>query len=275
MKTKKMNDDILKPNKQNLRIQKIILILKNKNMVTIREIAEAVQVTTMTVYRDIKILQSMNIASIFNGIVMYNKHFDDEEIQIRKGLIYDLPTESNRNLEAKKRIVKRAAEMLEDGDIIYIDAGSTMELFSREIPEDKKLVVACHAFYILANVQMKKGCDIIFAGGYYHHDTSVFECDESVQLLKKIRFTKSFFAAGGVDNTLGVTCANPFVVNIKRAILDSSLSKILLVDSSKFNTIKKVYYADLKEFDAVITDDGISDSSREYIRETGIKLYIT
>jgi len=270
----KIYSNAIIPNNQNIRIQKIILLLKNKKMVSVKQISEDLKVTKMTIYRDIEILKEKGIVKNINGVVIYEDKNSDEEFKIRNGITYDLPTESNRHIKEKNKIAEYAVNLLEDGDTIYIDSGSTMELLSRLIPENKNIVVACHAFYVLANIQMKKGCDIIFAGGYYQRDTSVFESEEAVQLLKKVRINKAFFAAGGVDADLGVTCANPYVLNIKRTVLESSLSKILLVDSSKFETLKKVYYANINEFDTIITDNGISETKIEKIKKSGIKLII-
>jgi DeoR family transcriptional regulator, deoxyribose operon repressor len=267
-------EDLWKPSKQNLRIREILFKLKSEKIVTVKDLAEAFNVTKMTIYRDVNTLQQNGLVTFINGVLVYNERAEERENQGRTDITYDLPTEIHRNTEEKKRIVRRAVELLEDEDTIYIDSGSTMELLSREIPENRDLVVGCHAFYVLVNIQMKKGCDIIFPGGYFHPDTFVFESEESVQFIKKNRINKAFFAAGGVNAELGVTCANPFVVNIKRAILETSHTKILLVDSSKFNTVKKVYYADLNEFDAVITDGAIPSEYRKLIEEAGLELYI-
>ncbi len=267
-------EDLWKPSKQNLRIREILFKLKSEKIVTVKDLAEAFNVTKMTIYRDINALQENGFVTFINGVLVYNDDADIPDTRGRTDITYDLPTEIHRNTEEKKRIVKRAAELLEDEDTIYIDSGSTMELFSREIPENRGLVVGCHAFYVLVNIQMKRGCDIIFPGGYFHPDTLVFESEESVQFIKKNRINKAFFAAGGVNAELGVTCANPFVVNIKRAILETSHTKILLVDSSKFNTVKNVYYADLNEFDAVISDEKIPEENRKLIEGAGIELYL-
>ena len=262
------------PNKKNLRINRILDKLKAEKVVTIKDLSDSFEVTKMTIYRDINILQDMQIAMVTNGVVIFNETETRGKEQDRKDISYDLPTEIHRNVEAKKRIAQKAAELIEPEDIIYIDSGSTMEYLSRVIPEDMNIVVGCHAFYVLMNIQMKKKCDIIFSGGSFHKDTQVFESEETVNMLHRIRINKAFFAAGGVSARLGVTYSNPFVLNIKRAVLESSKEKILLVDSSKFEAVKKVYYANLKEFDLIITDDKISEVYRMIIEKLGIRLCI-
>ncbi len=268
------NENIGDTNKKTLRLNRIIFKLKKDKIITINELAKFCGVTKMTIYRDVMLLNERNIVTVINGVVMYNKYCDKQQTYQKNEVTYDLPTEIHRNVDEKIRIVNKAIELIEEGDNIYIDSGSTMEYLSRNIPENKNLIVGCHAFYVLVNIQMKKGCDIIFPGGYFHEETLVFECEESINLLRKNRFNKAFFAAGGVSEQLGVTCSNPYVVNIKKAIIASSHTKILLVDSSKFGNVQNVYFADIDEFDIIITDSKISSEFQNIFKEKGIKLYI-
>ena len=115
---------------------------------------------------------------------------------------------------------------------------------------------------------------MIFAGGYYHDNSMMFESPEGVALIGRNRANKGFFAAGGVSDKLGVTNSNPYAVDIKQASLASSLEKILLVDSSKFGDIKPAHYAELTDFDSLITDDGIPDEYAELIEKLGIDLIV-
>lgn len=102
----------------------------------------------------------------------------------------------------------------------------------------------------------------------------MFESPEGISLIKKTRATKVFVSAAGVHENLGVTCSNNYEVLTKQAIINSSLEKILLVDSSKFGVVKSAYFADLDDFDTIITDDGISNEWKEIIHTKGIKLII-
>ncbi len=88
-----------------------------------------------------------------------------------------------------------------------------------------------------------------------------------------MRANKAFVSAAGVDEKLGVTCANFHEVETKRAIIESSDIKFLLVDSTKFGKVTAAYFADLKEFDIVITDNGIPEKYLKILRDLGIKCY--
>lgn len=260
--------------KRDNRIQKLVSLVTEKGgAMTVKDIADYLEVTKMTIYRDVQWLQEQQIVSLLNGVVIYN-----DEKYGRTGTLnnedYDLPSEMQKNAPEKKLIAERARELIYPGETIFIDSGSTMEYFSRVIPENKNLVICCHSLYVLINSQMKSGCDLVFSGGYYHKDSMIFESDESVRLFQKIRINKAFFSAGGVHPDLGVTIANPFSINIKNTVLSSSQKKILLVDSSKFGTLKSVYFTDITQFDTIVTDWHVSDKISQFITNCGIELVI-
>jgi DeoR family deoxyribose operon repressor len=100
----------------------------------------------------------------------------------------------------------------------------------------------------------------------------MFESPEGINLISRTRSDKAFVSAAGVHAELGVTCANPYELETKKAILSSSKTKILLVDSSKFGKTKIAYFADLRDFDMVITDTEIPTEYSTIIKNLDITL---
>ena len=93
-------------------------------------------------------------------------------------------------------------------------------------------------------------------------------------MIRNFRATKAFVSASGANNQFGVTCMNSYERETKKAILQSSMRKILLVDSSKFGVIRTDYFAELSDFDEIVTDAGISTEYSEFIKNLGIALRI-
>lgn len=73
---------------------------------------------------------------------------------------------------------------------------------------------------------------------------------------------------------MGVTSSNPFEQKIKQTAMEASLRKFLLLDSSKFGVVQTSYFADITDFDAIVTDDGIPESYVQLIQEAGIELHV-
>ena len=260
-----------KGNRQNT----IITLLQERNGIAVKELSEVLHVSEMTVRRDLHELEQRQVVQLFHGGVIL-----DPEHQKPQGLVdktnprYQLTAEDVKNSEGKARIGKKAAELIEEDDIIIIDSGSTTIHLTRQIPENLPFTVLFWALNILEALREKENCSLIFAGGYYHENSMMFESPEGVALIGRNRANKGFFAAGGVSDRLGVTNSNPYAVEIKQASLASSLQKILLVDSSKFGDIKPAYYAELTDFDTVITDSGIPEEYTELIHKLGIELLV-
>ncbi|TFG60019.1 MAG: DeoR/GlpR transcriptional regulator [Spirochaetales bacterium] len=257
------------------RLKNIIDTLKIHRAVTIKEFAQHLHVSEMTIRRDVAILVKENMVKQVHGVIVYNDNRIDTPATNDEGSRYNLPNEEERRVKEKRSIAKMAASLISPNDIIIIDTGSTTEFLGEYIPGDLPLKIICFAINILLSVHKKKDCSLIFGGGYFHENTMMFESAEGVELIKKNRANKAFMSARGVSDTLGITTADNYEIATKRAILNSSQEKILLVDSSKFNVVRSAYYAELKDFDVIVTDDKIPEEYVRIIRDMGITLHIT
>ena len=133
----------------------------------------------------------------------------------------------------KKRIGEKAATLVEPGDVLIIDSGSTTEWLARNLPPDARLTVICFALNIFLEAASHAKTTVVFAGGTFHSDTLVCESTEGLELIGRYRATKAFFSAGGVSDSLGVTCMDAAEAELKKISLRSAQSRILLVESGK------------------------------------------
>ncbi len=256
-------------NRNTRRRSDLLNLLKDEGFVTIREMASRAGVTEMTIRRDLQQLDSEQLVRLLPGGVILRS-----ALAVEKEQPYSLISESCVNQEAKKRIGKKAAELVEANDLIIIDSGTTTEYLARNIPDDMPLTVMCNTLNILLEVHRRKSCKIILAGGYYHENTMMFDSSEGLELIRRVRAQKAFIGATGVSDRLGVTCSNQIEPNVKRAIIGSSVEKILMVDSNKFGLVKSSYFAELDEFDTVITDSGIPPAYHDLIERLGKRLIV-
>jgi len=256
--------------KKNERIKTIINLLKFKNAVSIRELTKQLGVSEMTVRRDLALLENDSIVELIPGGAIFRTYADSEREQEK----YLIANEETRRTREKIRIGRKAASLIETNDTIILDVGSTTEYVAKFLREDLPVTVLCYALNILVEIYRKKQCSPIFAGGYFHDNTLMFESPEGIELIKRTRADKGFISAAGFHNSLGVTCANPYEIETKKAVLSSSRTKILLIDSTKFGKTKIAYFAEALDFDMIITDSEIPDEYRESIENLGIELVI-
>lgn len=252
------------------RANKIIEILKQKNGASVKELASILGVSEMTIRRDLNILKSNNIVNNVYGATIYNPLNNIQKLANP----YNITEEVVKNENKKCKIGEVAAKLIEPDDIIIIDTGTTTEKLAQSISDDIKLTALLYNINILTALKLKPNINLIFSGGYFHPNTQMFESPEGISLIENTRATKVFVSAAGIHEQLGVTCSNNYEVSTKRAIIGSSLEKILLVDSQKFGIVKSSYFADLNEFDTIITDSDISEEWINYINNLKIRLII-
>ncbi|MCU6746075.1 MULTISPECIES: DeoR/GlpR family DNA-binding transcription regulator [Lachnospiraceae] len=250
------------------RLNQVVDILKKRNSATIKELAVLLDVSEMTIRRDMEMLKAKGIILDIPGVAVLNASAADEADK------YLLSMATTFHAKEKERIGRYAATLIHDDDCIVIDNGSTTECLADNIGPDKKISVFTCNLNIVNKVCNHPNVSIIFGGGYYHPDTTLFECEESIALLKKVRATKAFLSAAGVHESMGITGMNSYELTIKRELIQTGAEKILLVDSSKFGLIKPWFITDLEIFDRIITDTDITQEWVEIIEKKDIMLDI-
>lgn len=252
------------------RLNQIIQILRERNGASIKQLSHRLNVTEMTIRRDLESLRINNIINLVHGAAIYNPDADkpgfDTSFQVmaEKGIM---------DLE-KGRIGKAAARLVVPGDVIFVDTGTTAVQLIKYLSAGLPITLACFTMNALLAVQKKNVEHLVFVGGHYHYNTQMFESPEAIQMIRKMRATKAFISAAGVDKKLGLTCVHQYEVSTKQACIETAQQKILMVDSSKFDTVTPAYFGELVQIDTIITDDGISQEWKDALQELGIDLMI-
>ena len=255
--------------KKDERIEEIVNYLKEHNGASVKDLASRLNVSEMTIRRDLKILDDNGIVNNVYGSTIYNPQ---NNMEVNPD-VYNLNIAKDAYREDKERIGQFAASLIENDDTIIIDAGSTTEYLARFLNPELNLRILCVTQNVLNHLVHHEKFSIIFPGGFYHRNTQMFESEDSIHLIKKTRANKAFISAAGVHEKLGVTAANLYEIATKKACIDSSAEVILLCDSSKFDSVKSSYFADLSSFNTIITDNKLSKEWEEIINNMGIKLY--
>ncbi|GHV28744.1 DeoR family transcriptional regulator [Spirochaetia bacterium] len=260
-------------NKKTKRLNQLISLLRVQGTMPVQDIARDLNVSEMTVRRDLNELRDNNFVERGHGKATFLK---GEAPPVYENIenIYSLSLASSTMNQEKRRIARYAATLVERGDIIILDNGSTTDKMPDYLPENLDLTVVCYNLNILARLPRRDKDKILFAGGYFHPSDQMFESAEGIQFLRNIRAHKLFLSASGVHQSLGMTCAHNFEVTVKKTVLSSAMKKILVADSSKFGTVKTVFFASMDELDMIITDTGLSPEWIEIIKSKEIELVI-
>jgi len=251
------------------RIVQILETLRRGSMSSIEELSQTLSVSEMTIRRDLFVLAQQNKVRLVRGGAELRLGYADSP-----RAAFSLVSPAGARAEQKMRIGKKAATLVEPGDVVIIDSGSTTEWLARSLPLDAPLTVICFALNILVEVASRAKVTVEFAGGTFRNATLVCESSEGVALVRRLRAHKAFLSAGGVSDSLGVTCIEAAEAELKKAAIQSAQSRILLVDSAKLGRVTPSWFATLSDFDAMVTDSGISLEYVEIARARGITLHV-
>ena len=254
-------------NKKQERWNVILSLLSTRAGMAVSDLASKTAVSEMTIRRDLAEMQEKGYITLVSGVAILNKTQDGSTI----AKDYSLTDERLSMMDAKRRIGALACSLLEPNDTVALDTGTTSEALIEHLPKDIPLTILCYNLNTLLACQARDFSNLIFAGGFYHKNTQMFESPEAVSMVSRICIDKYFCSAAGINKKGSVTCIEQYELPMKEAALKSSMSKILVVDSTKFGKIRSCLFADIANFDMVITDKGISAEWLAFLDDHNIK----
>lgn len=264
------NTEYHTPVKRQSRLNSLQEIIIRANSTTIKDLAEKLNVSAMTIRRDMEVLESDGLVRTYRGgVIVAERH-----ARPGSASAYTLTSAETAHVEEKREIAKLAAALVEPGDVIFLDAGSTVELILDYVDPLLEMTVCCYSLNVLNLVAGRKNTRIVFSGGVYHPDSQNFESPEGLQLLNRNRSSKAFISANGIRVDLGVTSSGQFEIPIKRAAIENSAKTYLVADSSKCGLVRIGHFADIEDFDAIITDNAFASDMRDHFTDRGVEIML-
>lgn len=241
----------------------IIEYLRLQRSATLEELCNRFSVSINTIRRDIDELEQDGfLRKVYGGVVL------DEKKQV-----IPLNVRAKAFLEEKARIGQAASRLVKDNDVIIIDSGSTTYHIIKCL-KDKNVTVITNSVNVLDEAMPYSNIKLILAGGTLEREINSFIGKEVVDTLNKFNANISFIAATGISISKGITNSSIFEADIKRAIIDSSAKRVLLVDHTKFDLVSLVSFAGFEDIDIIITDKPVSEHYREYFEKNNIELIV-
>ncbi len=239
-------------------------IYENKT-VTLDQLCRVFDVSKNTIRRDLKeIISDGNFKKIYGGVTVK----DNKDL---------LPfSERNiNNLDAKKKIAAKAASLVEDSDVIFIDSGTTTIHLIDYIKDKKNLTVITNNLEVMIRVIPYENIKLISLSGELDRNTLSFTGDTASAVLKSYNISKAFMASAGVSIDGGVTNSSTKEYDIKNTAVKRSNNVFLLASEDKFNLVAIMTYCTLDKLTGIITDGNPPQEMRDYLAEHDIDLIIS
>ena len=256
------------------RLNKIMDILQNQHTVTTKLLSSALGVSDMTIRRDVRELSSRGLVdAYYGGISLSTKPSAPRTMDYMQRTHY---LDETAHAKEKTDIARYACSLIEPRDAIAIDNGTTCSRIPTFMDRDMPNIIYTYSYIVMNQIiqQNTESWRLFVLGGYYHGSIKMFEYSDILNTIKKLHIDKLFLGAAGVSLQYGVSCVQPFEIDIRRALINISDTVILLADSSKLGKSWLDHYASLDEIDVLITDNGITEDQRNEIAQTGIRLCV-
>lgn len=237
----------------------------NKQSVTLTELCEHFNVCMNTVRKYANILaQKPYITKFYGGI-----RVDDS------ACTFIFPdTRSTSNPDKKECIARKAASFIEDGDIIFIDSGTTTRHIPKFIPQDLQCTIITQSFYIIEACIQMPNITLITLPGIFYIRSYAFVDTYSTDYLKSLNFKKAFMGCTGFSLENGATNSTPLECFIKSAAIETAKEIYLLADHSKIDVSSLLTYATAQQVTNLVTDQEPPSRYYEAFSKNGQKIQL-
>lgn len=239
--------------KKSERLEEITRLVNQKGTIRVSDIVKLLNVTDMTVRRDLVELEEQGVLTKIHGGARSNKAFQYRE--------YSHAEKHIQNKEAKQAIASNAAQLIEDGDTIFLGPGTTVAFLAEALNNQRLTVITnCMPVFTLLMAKKTEDFQVFLLGGEYRQVTEAFVGEITNTSLEKLRFSKMFFSGNGVRDgeVMTSTLAEAYTQNLA---LKHSLEKYLLLDSSKIGKDDFTSFCKLRDLTALITDVKTEDEN--------------
>ncbi|MFC0323400.1 DeoR family transcriptional regulator [Gallibacterium melopsittaci] len=242
----------------------ILTILNEQNIVSINTLMELLNVSHMTIRRDIQALEKKGAVVSVSGGVQLQQRLSVEPTHTAKSLLFQ--TE-------KEKIGRYAAERIPEHSTIYLDAGTTTLEIARHIADREDLLIITNDFAVADFLISHGKGELIHTGGKINKLNRSAVGELAAQFLRNISIDLAFVSTSSWS-LKGLTTPDESKLAVKRAILASSRHKTLVTDSSKYGKLATFWICELTAFDRLITDAQLPDNIQKTIRNMDIELVL-
>lgn len=180
-----------------------------------------------------------------------------------------------RNMKGKRAVGRAAADFVEDGEIIYIDSGSTTMYVVDYLESRKNVTILTNNLNAVNRAVPFQELTVISLPGTLERKTNSFVSAETSRILERYNIQKAFMAATGISAAGGITNSSPLEFEIKKAAIKNSEKSYLLIDSSKFGRTSLMTYANIAQMERIITDEEADKDFVELCRQSNVGITLS
>ncbi len=243
----------------------IIKELDLKGRVNVSDLSKMFEVSEVTIRNDLANLEKKNILLRARGGAL---KLDSV------GIDYHISEKDKINIRAKQLIGSKAADFVNEGDIIMIDSGTTAMELVRNLKEKVELTVITNALNIVNQLYKNDNAQVIIPGGSLRKKSFSLVGTSAEKSLRNYFCDKLFLGVDGLDVDYGLSTPNVEEAHFNSTMIEMSNQIIVLADSSKIGKRSLAFICPISNIDIIVTDNGISNEQKSGLENVGVKVVI-
>ena len=243
------------------RRQAIVAQVRRQSAVSADDLAREFGVSVETIRRDLRRLGEKGLLDrVYGGATRPAGRSSEGSFAAR----------SMRRMTAKRAIAQRAASLIEPGETVVIDVGTTALEVARALPASFEGRVLTNSVPVAMELSGRREVEILLCGGQVRHGDGACSGGHAETFFAEFYADKAFLGSGGVHAEAGLTDYYPSEVVVRRTIIGHTAACYVLADSSKLGTIAVHRVCPLDRVTAVLTDDQGESSAHEALANAGV-----
>ena len=238
-------------------------LIARQGFATLDELVKALAVSESTVRRDLEALDLAGSVKRTHGGAVY------------AGEVRAMPAFDDRTATAtaeKQAIGQAAAALLEDGDTVLLDGGTTTLEVARALL-GRPVQVVTNSLPIAQLLASSKQTDLILIGGYVYPRTGVALGPLAIATMQGIRVRKAILGAGGIVAE-GIYNSNLLLVETERQMMSCGQEVMIVADHTKFGRLSLARLCGLDEIGHLVVDPGLPDEYRALLEAAGVPIHL-
>lgn len=247
------------------RHQEILRLLRGAGVLSIRHLGERLNVSHMTIRRDIATLEESGRVIPVQGGVRLSGALGSEPPRERGSRV-------GLELPRKHAIGRRAAEFVEDDMVVFLDAGTTCEAIVPFLLGRRGLTVVTNDFFTVLALLPHPEITTIHTGGIVDASSGSASGPLAAATVAGLSLDLFFVSTGAWDLAHGVTTPETDKVLLKHSAREAASTCVLVADSTKFGLFERFKALPLDALDGIVSDCGLPEGSRTSVLDCGLEL---
>jgi len=243
----------------------ILKMIEDNGQVNVQTLSEMFMVSKVTIRNDLKQLEKKNLLIRSHGGAIKSQAVSIDQKIIER---------ATQHPDEKRKIGKKAAELIKDGDTIILDSGTTTIEIVKHLDSKLNIKVITNAINIALELIENENIKVIIPGGFFREYTYSLVGPTAEKGIRNYLCDKVFLGADGFDSSYGVSTPNIEEAYLNKAMIETAKEVIIVADSSKFQKRRFAFVAGLDKIDIVITDKNILPNDKTALERAGIQVII-